>query len=103
MHTGTACPKKRSSARSETCIAIGNLLQSTNTAPAMVKAFGRSESLSECIVEALEAGAKEGGDRRGNRTAALLVKGEENVDIGIDASSHPLKDLRRRYENLRDG
>lgn len=102
MHTGSSCPKKRSAACGEDCIAIGNLLESRQTAPAMVKAFGRVGSLSKCILQALEAGANMGGDQRGNQTAALLIKGNENIDIGIDASKYPLKDLRRAYEKLID-
>lgn len=52
-------------------------------------------SLSEKILSALEAGSIKGGDLRGDRTAAIVIKEEENVDLSVDSSESPLRDLEK--------
>src|ERR1051326_8848159 len=49
----------------------------------------------------LEAGRAAGGDRRGRRSAALLVFGDDDyprVDLRADEHAEPVAELRRVYE-----
>lgn len=101
IHTGSSCPKEMAEKEGKNCLAIGNMLKTKQTVLAMVKDFERSDgSLSFRILRALKRGAELGGDRRGNRTAALVVSGEkEEVDIGIDSHQTPVRELERRYDS----
>jgi uncharacterized Ntn-hydrolase superfamily protein len=65
----------------------------------MAKQFERSrEDLATKMVEALKAGRQAGGDRRGERSAALIVVNTERVEVEIkvDASRKPIEDLSRQ-------
>lgn len=88
--------------------AQGNILVSKETIEAMVKVFQETKgSLADRLVESLIAGGKAGGDRRGEQSAALLVKrkgagydatDDNLVDIGIYDHPRPLKELKRLYQ-----
>ncbi|MCX8171104.1 MAG: DUF1028 domain-containing protein [Candidatus Bathyarchaeota archaeon] len=89
------------------CVAAGNALTSGAVLEAMVEAFEKSEGewLAERLMRALEAGQMAGGDRRGNRSAALLVAEREPihesrpmVNLRVDLHSEPIKKLRRIFE-----
>ncbi|MEM2526876.1 MAG: DUF1028 domain-containing protein [Candidatus Bathyarchaeia archaeon] len=91
----------------EDCVAAGNSLVSERVLEAMVAAFETSEDkwLAERLMEALEAGEMSGGDRRGTRSAALIVVGEKPIhesrpiiDLRVDFHSEPVKELRRIFE-----
>lgn len=72
------------------------MLENTKTVPVMVEVFeGARGRLVGRVLEALKAGAMEGGDSRGNRTSALVVRGKEGVDIKVSDSRTPLKDLEK--------
>lgn len=95
VHTGSFCPPIRSSEDRKNYICIGNMLKSEQVVPKMAEAFGKGGKLWRRILSALEAGAEAGGDRRGNQTAAILVRNEESLDVKIDKSQNPLRDLRK--------
>jgi uncharacterized Ntn-hydrolase superfamily protein len=87
--------------------AQGNILVGKATIDAMVKTFESVKgSLSDRLLEALVAGGKAGGDRRGEQSAALLVvrKGagygglDNFIDISINDHPTPLAELQRLYE-----
>ncbi len=86
-------------------VVAGNMLKGGNVIKAMAKTFERSvgEALPERLIEALEAGQKAGGDRRGKVSAALLVTSEEQtakqpfVDIRVDENTDPIRELRRIF------
>ncbi len=84
----------------------GNMLASPTVVPAMARAFERARgSLARRLLEALRAGAKQGGDRRGIESAALLVVHREPwfdaawsdrwVDLRVDRHPRPLVELAR--------
>ncbi len=84
----------------------GNLLSGDRIVPAMARAFERSRGvLSRRLWEALRAGAREGGDRRGTESAALLVVHRERwfdpawpdrwVDLRVDQHRQPVRELGR--------
>lgn len=69
----------------------GNILVGQATVDAMAKTFEQAQgSLADRLVAALVAGGKAGGDRRGEQSAALLVK---RKGAGYDASSDVLVDI----------
>ncbi|HLF20687.1 MAG TPA: DUF1028 domain-containing protein [Bacteroidota bacterium] len=87
--------------------AQGNILVGKETVEAMAKTFrSTTGSLSDRLVAALVAGGKAGGDRRGEESAALLVKRkdagydgttDDYIDISIYDHPAPLKELERLY------
>jgi uncharacterized Ntn-hydrolase superfamily protein len=85
----------------------GNLLVSEETATAMLHTFQGAEGpLAIRLLEALAAGDRAGGDRRGRQSAALLVVkpgggfmgwNDRLVDLRVDDHPNPIDELRRLY------
>jgi uncharacterized Ntn-hydrolase superfamily protein len=84
----------------------GNMLASAEVVPAMARAFESARgTLGSRLLKALEAGAAEGGDRRGIESAALVVVHREPwfdrswsdrwVDLRVDRHARPLRELAR--------
>jgi len=83
----------------------GNILVSKETVEAMAGTFEQSRGdLASRLVEALAAGQKAGGDRRGRQSAALLVVREKGgyggfndryIDLRVDDHPTPIKELKR--------
>ena len=96
-----------------------NLMSNDKIWPAMSEVFVRSKGpLAERMMTALEAAQKAGGDIRGKQSAAMLVfRGKSTgkvwedklVDLRVDDSPEPLKELRRlltvhrAYEHMNSG
>ncbi len=88
--------------------AQGNILVGKETVEALAKTFQNTRgSLADRLVAALIAGGKAGGDRRGEESAALLVKRkgagydgttDDYIDISIYDHPTPLKELQRLYD-----
>lgn len=88
--------------------AQGNIIVDIKTIEALSKTFDRTrESLADRLLEALIAGGKAGGDKRGEQSAALLVVrknagygGELDnfIDISVYDHATPLAELKRLYE-----
>jgi uncharacterized Ntn-hydrolase superfamily protein len=84
-------------------VVAGNLLSGKRVIENMAETFSETEKndLADRMIEALEAGLKAGGDRRGNRSAAIIVRREEgirpfsSVDLRVDDHDNPVKELRR--------
>lgn len=85
----------------------GNLLAGATVLDAMALAFGNTTGpLAERLLAALDAGQAQGGDRRGEQSAALLVTDTANfpyVDLRVDDHAEPLLELRRLYRVRLDG
>lgn len=87
--------------------AQGNILVGRETVEAMARTFETTKgSLADRLVAALVAGGKAGGDRRGEQSAALLVKRkgagydgttDDYIDISIYDHPRPLQELERLY------
>lgn len=80
--------------------AQGNFLAGRITLEAMVESFASSAALDldERLLRAVEAGRDVGGQRNGQRSAALLVYAREPfplVDLRVDAHTEPVGELRR--------
>lgn len=87
--------------------AQGNILVGKETVEAMARTFESGKgSLADRLVAALVAGGKAGGDRRGEESAALLVKRkdagydgttDDYIDISVYDHAKPLQELERLY------
>lgn len=85
----------------------GNILVGQATVDAMAKTFEQTKGpLADRLLAALVAGGRAGGDRRGEQSAALLVKrkgagydgsSDDLVDISIYDHPTPLRELERLY------
>jgi uncharacterized Ntn-hydrolase superfamily protein len=84
----------------------GNMLTARTVVPAMAKAFEASRgTLGSRLLRALEAGAREGGDKRGMESAAMVVAHREPwfekfwsdgwVDLRVDQHRTPIAELGR--------
>ena len=100
VFTGEKCPDWKGQIIGDNYVIIGNLIVGENVLKAVENVF--NESLGPFplrLLNALIAGEKEGGDRRGNRSAAIIVKGEYNVDIRVDNARNPTQKLLSIYES----
>jgi len=90
----------------ENYVVAGNMLVGAQVIQAMAEAFETSGGeLEERLLNALEAGQKAGGDKRGKRSAALLVMKRPEykgirpfIDLRVDYHEDPVKELRRIFE-----
>jgi uncharacterized Ntn-hydrolase superfamily protein len=92
--------------------AQGNTLAGPGVVSAMAKSFESSSGpLAERLLNALDAGEAEGGDKRGMESAALWVLkplsvqgfGDRELDLRVDQSSNPFLELRRILDAVRSG
>lgn len=84
----------------ENCVAGGNVLTGADVLEAAVAAFESSNVLAfpERMHAALAAAQARGGDRRGRQSAALLIRGQEQVayvDLRVDDHPDPVAELGR--------
>jgi uncharacterized Ntn-hydrolase superfamily protein len=85
------------------CVAIGNIIRSTDVTAAMVAVFQADPDLhiGERLVRAIEAGYAAGGELKQVKSAALLVVDRETfplVDLRVDFDPQPLVQLRWLWE-----
>jgi uncharacterized Ntn-hydrolase superfamily protein len=103
--TGSECFEHASSVTGEGFACQGNIMATDGVVPAMAEAFrGATGPLPERIMEALRAAQREGGDRRGQESAALLVAKpgggyggthDRYIDLRIDNHDAPIEELAR--------
>lgn len=92
--------------------AQGNTLVGPEVVDAMAKSFeAASGPLAERLLEALEAGQSQGGDRRGTQSASLMILkplviggfGDRALDLRVDEHRAPIPELRRILNAVRSG
>lgn len=94
--------------------AQGNTLTGPETVDNMAASFEASvgkEPLAERLLNALEAGQKGGGDKRGMESAGLLILkplsvqgyGDRVIDLRVDESQNPFKEMHRLLNAVRAG
>ena len=81
----------------------GNMLVGEATLTAMAQAYRQAahEPLGQCLLLAIEAGDKAGGDKRGRQSAALYVMDRDtypHLDLRVDHHSQPITTLRTIFE-----
>ncbi len=94
----------------------GNLLTGESVIEATAASYeasDRDEPLAKRLIDALEAGDAEGGDKREElsvQSAAVVVRTTEERDVEppyddlrVDATETPIEDLRETYELARQG
>lgn len=100
---------KSCAAAGASCTAQGNILAGAAVVDSMVAAYERTagQHISLRLMEALEAGQRAGGDKRGMQSAAMLVVGKNrgvwlNNDVvlrlQVDDNPEPIVELRRLVE-----
>ena len=100
---------KSCSASGTFCTAQGNILAGAAVVDSMVAAYERTagQHISLRLMEALEAGQRAGGDKRGMQSAAMLIVKKNggvwlNNDVvlrlQVDDSPEPIVELRRLVE-----
>jgi len=89
----------------ENYVVAGNMLVGRKVIETMAHTFKDSKGeLSERLMIALESGQRAGGDKRGKKSAALLVVNHQRIttrprlDLRVDEHPEPIKELRRIYE-----
>ncbi|MHA1617297.1 MAG: DUF1028 domain-containing protein [Candidatus Njordarchaeales archaeon] len=105
VHTGKECPEWRGHLIGKTYLLLGNYLVGYEVLKDAEEAFNSTEgTLVQKLLEALVAGEKAGGDRRGNRSAAILVRGGIEITEVIDNADKPTQRLyslcRKKYAPL---
>lgn len=81
----------------------GNRLAGEHVLNALAEAFEKSRGapLDERLMEALEAGDRAGGDKKGERSATIYIVEREEYplwDIRVDAHPDPFSELRRLHD-----
>jgi uncharacterized Ntn-hydrolase superfamily protein len=80
----------------------GNMLAGPAVVAATLAAYRRAAGpFAARLLDALDAGQREGGDKRGRQSAALLVGAGEDypeLDLRVDDHADPLVELRRLYD-----
>ncbi len=104
-HTGSKCIPEAGHLIGNNFSVQANLMRNSTVWGAMAKAFTETEGdLADKMMAALDAAQVEGGDIRGMQSAAMVVVSgkptgkswlDRIVDIRVDDSPEPLKELRR--------
>lgn len=103
--TGAECFEHASSVTGPGFACQGNIMATEKVVPAMADAFASADgSLSERLMDALRAAQREGGDRRGQESAAILVvkpgggyggNHDRYIDLRVDDHRAPIEELIR--------
>lgn len=106
--TGAECFEFASSMVGEGFACQGNIMATERVVPAMATAFAAADgALAERLLEALRAAQLEGGDRRGQESAALLVarpgggyggNHDRYIDLRVDHHDRPIEELARLFD-----
>ncbi len=104
-HTGKKCIAAAGNQVGENYSAQANLMDKPSVWPAMAKAFESAQGdLTDRLLAALEAAQREGGDIRGQQSAAIVVVSgkptgrpwvDRKVDLRVEDHPDPLGELRR--------
>ena len=103
VFTGAKTPGFHGELVGENYIVIGNLLTGKEVVNSMAKEFENSSGdLAQRLAMALKAGNESGGDKRGEKSAALIVVGTEKVkvEIKIDVHEKPIEEMCRKLRIL---
>ena len=101
-HTGSKCIEWCGHLAGDGYSVAGNMLTGPEVLQSTAKKYLESKNLSfaERLLEALHAGEKAGGDKRGKQAAALRIHATEDypfLDIRVDDHEDPIEELKRLY------
>ena len=107
-YTGDDCNEWAGAVSGKYYTAQGNILAGEAVVKAMGKAFEETEGeLADKLMAALFAGQEQGGDTRGQQSAALLVVRKQGgyggfndryIDLRVDDAEKPIEELQRLLE-----
>ena len=102
--TGASCKPERAEAHGRDCVALANIVRSTEVPAAMVRAFEADPSLplAARLIAALRAGDDAGGEFKPLVSAALVVAHRESfpyADLRVDGASDPIAELARLWQD----
>ena len=109
VHTGKGCIQHASHIKGSQFTVQANMMLGDQVPNAMAAAFRKSagKPLAERMLLALDAAQAAGGDIRGQQSAAIIVVparsndkpwDERTVDLRVDDSKEPLKEINRLYK-----
>jgi uncharacterized Ntn-hydrolase superfamily protein len=101
IFSGANVPTYSAETIKEDCVAIGNLLSRKKVISDMAKQFESSSGeLALRLTNALKAGSQSGGDKRGEKSAALMVISTERVEVEIKvgARGSPVEELLNKLK-----
>ena len=106
--TGARCIDAATGIAGEGFAAQGNCLAGRSVVEAIVTAFlGARGHLADRLIAALRAGQAEGGDKRGQQSAAMVIEkpnggyagmNDRYVDLRVDDHASPIEELARLLE-----
>jgi uncharacterized Ntn-hydrolase superfamily protein len=103
VFTGADAPKYHGEVIGDDYIVIGNLLSGKEIISSMAEEFESSDggALAWKMMRALKAGSESGGDKRGEKSAAVVVIGTEKVEVEIKIGVHenPVEELFRKLKS----
>jgi len=103
VFTGAQAPQWRGEIVGEDYVVIGNLLKSRKVLESMAEYFEKSNGdLALRLLEALKAGSESGGDKRGEKSAAIIMvdANKRLLSIRVDDHQRPIKELLRMAEKM---
>jgi uncharacterized Ntn-hydrolase superfamily protein len=105
--TGANCPPWAGHEVGDGYACQGNTLFGAGVVRAMARAYATTPGdLGDRLLAALAAGQREGGDRRGQQSAALLIvrpnagyghRGDRWIDLRVDDHPSPIEELKRVF------
>lgn len=104
VFTGSQTPEFRGEILGRNYVVVGNFLANNNVVGKIAETLEKVDgALAYKMVEALKAGTQIGGDKRGERSAALIVVSEEKVEVEIKINAHekPIEELRKFLHSFR--
>lgn len=90
----------------------GNVLEGPEFIDAMSRSFESTTGpVAERLIDALDAGQAQGGERRGMQSASLMILkplaiqgfGDREFDLRVDEHKSPIVELRRILNEVRSG
>jgi len=99
VFTGVNAPEFRGEIVGKSYVVIGNLIAEKEVVKSMAEEFERSSGdLAWRMARALKAGSETGGDKRGEKSAALIVISTEKVEVKIKVDKHanPIGELLQK-------
>jgi uncharacterized Ntn-hydrolase superfamily protein len=102
IFTGSEVPIWRGEIVGKYYIVIGNFLKGEKVLESVAEEFEKSEeNLALRLVKALKSGSEKGGDKRGERSAALTVVSSKKVEISLRIDEHK-KPTIKLFEELKN-
>ncbi len=111
FYCGSKIPNEYAGYSSKNSVAIANLVVSRDIPKIMCKVFEEfiHISLEEALLEAIKEAHRVGGDKRGDRSSAMIIVGKTKylpyydkiVDLRVDYAEDPVVELVRIYRRAR--